>query len=218
MTTDKAYRKNGLAGAPPYAREDGTEVSPGEELRRAGEDMKGLHELFPEFHDAWLAYPREMPRGFVEEDFFWAKLNVDQRPTFTLSHRIAASNEEVQVVGIRDFYVSHFFDVLQRVAIVTQLDSGEQISSMWNGPGSTTGAVSHLYTSKWAANFCASKWSICWKTPVSAANRNTLAPIRCRTGMVGSSPARPRVRGFWRIAGRSRQACGAGRWSPAAVS
>ena len=51
-----AYRENGLAGALPYARKKGENVSPGEELRKTEEDMKGLHELYPDFHNAWLSY------------------------------------------------------------------------------------------------------------------------------------------------------------------
>ena len=47
-----SYRKNGLDGAKPYAREKGADVSPGEELRKTQENMQGLHELYPEFHNA----------------------------------------------------------------------------------------------------------------------------------------------------------------------
>jgi hypothetical protein len=31
------------------------------------------------------------------------------------------------LVGIRDYYVSHFFDLSQRVAVVTRLDSGNDM-------------------------------------------------------------------------------------------
>jgi hypothetical protein len=122
-----SYRENGLAGAQPYAREKGEEVSPGEELRKTEEDMKGLHELYPDFHNAWLSYPRNMPEDLVADDFFWVKLNIDERPAFMLSHRFVTNNEDVHLVGIRDYYISHFFDVSQRVASVTRLESGEHI-------------------------------------------------------------------------------------------
>jgi hypothetical protein len=121
------YRKNGLAGAKPYAREKGADVSPGQELRKTEENMQGLHELYPDFHNAWLHYPRKLPDDIVGDDYFWVKLNIDERPAFILSHRLAARNADMHLVGIRDYYVSHFFDVSQRVAVVTRLDSGNDI-------------------------------------------------------------------------------------------
>ncbi|MBW2208519.1 MAG: hypothetical protein JRG79_16555 [Deltaproteobacteria bacterium] len=122
-----SYRENGLAGAQPYAREKGEDVSPGEELRKTEDDLKGLHELYPDFHNAWLSYPRNMPEDLVGDDFFWVKLNIDERPAFMLSHRLVTNNEDAHLVGIRDYYISHFFDVSQRVAGVFQLESGEYI-------------------------------------------------------------------------------------------
>ena len=122
-----SYRENGLAGAQPYAREKGEDVSPGEELRKTAEDMKGLHKLYPDFHNAWLSYPRNVPEDIVGDDYFWIKLNIDERPAFILAHRLVANSEDMQLVGIRDYYISHFFDVSQRVAAVTRLDSGEHI-------------------------------------------------------------------------------------------
>jgi len=122
-----AYRENGLAGAQPYAREKGEDVSPGEELRKTEDDLKGLHELYPDFHNAWLSYPRNMPEDLVGDDFFWVKLNIDERPAFMLSHRLVTNSEDAHLVGIRDYYISHFFDVSQRVAGVLRLESGEHI-------------------------------------------------------------------------------------------
>lgn len=122
-----AYRKDGLAGAKPYAREKGAVVSPGQELRKTEENMQGLHELYPDFHSAWLNYPRNQPEDIVGDDYFWVKLNIDERPAFILSHRLVSRNEGMHLVGIRDYYVSHFFDVSQRVAVVTRLDSGKDI-------------------------------------------------------------------------------------------
>jgi len=146
-----SYRKNGLAGARPYAREKGDHVSPGEELRKTEENMKGLHELYPEFHNAWLSYPRKLPEDIVGDDFFWVKLNIDERPAFILSHRLVASNEDMQLVGIRDYYVSHFFDVSQRAAVVTRLESGKHILiyierawvDYWSGFASLSKKIGH---------------------------------------------------------------------------
>ena len=122
-----SYRKHGLAGAQPSAREKGDQVSPGEELRKTEENMQGLHELYPEFHSAWLSYPRSLPTDIVADDFFWLKLDIEDRPVFVLSHRLVAESEDMHLVGIRDYYVSHFFDVSQRAAVVTPLASGGHV-------------------------------------------------------------------------------------------
>jgi hypothetical protein len=122
-----SYRRDGLAGAKPYAREKGKNVSPGEELRKTEENMQGLHELYPEFHNAWLSYPRNLPEDIVGDDYFWVKLNIDERPAFILSHRLASGNENMHLGGIRDYCISPFFDVSLRVAVVTRLDSGKDI-------------------------------------------------------------------------------------------
>jgi hypothetical protein len=150
------YRKNGLAGAPPYAREKGEHVSPGEELRKTEENMKGLHELYPDFHNAWLSYPQKLPDDVVGEDFFWVKLDIDERPAFVLSHRLVANNEDIHLVGIRDYYVSHFFDVSQRAAVVTRLESGDDILiyierawvDYWSGFASLSKKIGHKVMEK----------------------------------------------------------------------
>jgi len=146
-----SYRTKGLAGAPPYAREQGDHVSPGEELRKTEENMQGLHELYPEFHSAWLSYPRSLPTDIVGDDFFWVKLNIDERPAFILSHRLVASNQDMHLVGIRDYYISHFFDVSQRAAVVTGLESGDNILiyierawvDYWSGFASLSKKIGH---------------------------------------------------------------------------
>jgi hypothetical protein len=147
----QSYRKSGLAGAKPYAREKGAAVSPGEELRKTEENMQGLHELYPDFHNAWLSYPRNLPEDIIGDDYFWVKLNIDERPAFILSHRLASRNDDIYLVGIRDYYVSHFFDVSQRVAVVTRLDSGKDILiyierawvDYWSGFASLSKKIGH---------------------------------------------------------------------------
>ena len=123
----RAYQEAGLAGAAPYAREDGESVSPGQELRRTEEAMTGLHELYPDFHDAWLRYPSRVPDDIVRDDSFWLQLDVEGRPTFILSHRLEARKDDMHLVGIRDYYISQFFDVSQRAAVVTRIDTGQDV-------------------------------------------------------------------------------------------
>ena len=89
--------------------------------------MQGLHELYPDFHNAWLSYPQNMPDDIVGDDYFRVKLNIAERPAFLLSHRLVANSEDMQLVGVCDYYISHFLDVSQSVAVVTRLASGEHI-------------------------------------------------------------------------------------------
>jgi hypothetical protein len=150
------YREDGLAGARPYARKNGEHISPGEELRKTEEDLKELHELYLDFHNAWLSYPRNMPKGVVRDDFFWVKMNLKNRPTFILSHRLATNYEDVRIVGIRDYYASHFFDVAERVAIVARIKSGEYILifierawvDYWSDFASLSKAIGHKVMKK----------------------------------------------------------------------
>ena len=72
-------------------------------------------------------YPRNVPDDIVGDDYFWVKLTIDERPAFILSHRLIANSENMHLVGIRDYYISHFFDVSQRVAVVARLESGKHI-------------------------------------------------------------------------------------------
>ena len=68
-----------------------------------------------------------MPDDIVGDDYFRVKLNIAERPAFLLSHRLVANSEDMQLVGVRDYYISHFLDVSQSVAVVTRLASGEHI-------------------------------------------------------------------------------------------
>ena len=72
-------------------------------------------------------WSRSMADDIVSDDYFWVKLTIDERPAFVLSHRLVANSGDMQLVGVRDYYISHFFDVSQRVAVVIRLESGKHI-------------------------------------------------------------------------------------------
>ena len=136
-----------------YSGSMGSESDPidPKELRKTEDNMKGLHELYPGFHNAWLSYPRNVPENIVGDDYFWVKTNIDDRPAFILSHRLVTSSEDMQLVGIRDYYISHFFDASQRVAVVNRLESGEDILiyierawvDYWSGFASLSKKIGH---------------------------------------------------------------------------
>ena len=109
------------------------------------------------------AIHRNVPDDIVRDDYFWVKLTIDERPAFVLSHRLIANSEDMQLVGVRDYYISHFFDVSQRVAVVARLESGKHILifverawvDYWSG--FAAGQEDRLQGHE------ASRWSIYWK-------------------------------------------------------
>jgi hypothetical protein len=148
-----SYRSKGLANASSYLRKDGTSVAPGEELRKTESDKTGLQTILSDFYREWLQYPDVQPASLTGDDYFWLKLTVEDRPVFALSHRLVSRSDDLQVVGIRDFYVSHFFDIAQGIAATIKLENGEHLFiyavnvwiSHWNGIEALDKAIGKKY-------------------------------------------------------------------------
>ncbi|SFE21090.1 hypothetical protein [Nitrosomonas sp. Nm166] len=102
------YRKRGLAGITPYARER-KETNPAEELHIAAQNSKLLAQFSPVLQKFWLDYPAPLPPG-TEERFFWLNRRVDDRPTAILSHRILHSSDTATVIITRQFFVGHSYN------------------------------------------------------------------------------------------------------------
>ncbi|MBW2243692.1 MAG: hypothetical protein JRH01_17040 [Deltaproteobacteria bacterium] len=117
-----SYRESGLEGVAAYARSRGSHASPGEELRRSTR-AAGLRHLAPTFERAWLNYPREVPAQ-ASETYFWARVDVNGRPAVALVHRLSLLEGTTQVVGQRNFYVSHFFDSGESLLAVGPVEKG----------------------------------------------------------------------------------------------
>jgi len=110
----QAYQKNGLKGIASYDRGNGTEASPGGELRFATQDSKILSAYFPELYQAWLNYPVALPNG-TEETFIWRNRQVEGRPTAILVHRIIYSAQTGELILSRQFYAGHSYNSNQLV-------------------------------------------------------------------------------------------------------
>jgi hypothetical protein len=110
----QAYQKNGLKGIASYDRGNGTEASPGGELRFASQDSKFLSGYFPELYKAWLNYPVALPNG-AEETFIWRNRQVEGRPTAILVHRIIYSAQTGELILSRQFYAGHSYNSNQLV-------------------------------------------------------------------------------------------------------
>ena len=110
----QAYRTDGLTGIPPYARGRGKELWVADELVEATMEAKVLAKHAPTFFEVLLKYPDVKPPG-LEEWFHWVNLEVDSRPNFVLSHRLALPGDGNFIVSERHFFVSHAYNSLQAV-------------------------------------------------------------------------------------------------------
>lgn len=109
----QAYRKDGLAGIAPYAR-DGANASPAEELRTATTSSTLLARYFPDLYKAWLNYPAKLPSG-AEEQFYWLNRKVENRPTAILGHRVLQTADAGSVILARQFFVGHSYNSSQLI-------------------------------------------------------------------------------------------------------
>lgn len=104
----QAYRKRGLTGIAPYARNE-AEANPAEELRIAATGSKLLAHFSPALQQFWLNYPAPLP-PHTEERFFWLNRQVDSRPAAILSHRALFSSGTASVIITRQFFVGHSYN------------------------------------------------------------------------------------------------------------
>lgn len=109
----QAYRKDGLAGISPYAR-DGADANPAKELHTATVSSKLFAGYFPDLYKAWLNHPNELPSG-AEEQFYWLNRKVEDRPTAILSHRVLQTSDTGSVILARQFYVGHSYNSSQLI-------------------------------------------------------------------------------------------------------
>ena len=108
-----AYQEGGIAKLAPYDRGDEGQTRPSRELRAAlREDLTQdarLTKLARGFLEALVHYPDPLPEGY-ESEFFWTKLDVDDRPCFTLTHRMFRNDTRGALVADRQFYVGHSYN------------------------------------------------------------------------------------------------------------
>jgi hypothetical protein len=107
-----AYRARGLAGIQPYARGEGRESNPAEELRNATSAARFLAREYPKIYDAFLHYPSGDQSG-IESRFLWLKQRIQDRPTFILAHRVLCVRDGVAFAAERQFYVGQSYNSLQ---------------------------------------------------------------------------------------------------------
>lgn len=122
----QAYRAKGLAGIAPYERAKGVQRLAGDELLQAAKGSVYLAKYVPIFYDILLDYPAAKKKPEVknfEESFYWVNLELFDRPTFVLMHRMALQVGDAYVAVERQFYASHEYNSMQQlVAALPTLD------------------------------------------------------------------------------------------------
>jgi len=114
----QAYRTKGLAGIAPYQRGRSDQRSPSDELLLATKQSAGLAKYVPALHDVLMNYPAakdKVKKDKFEESFHWFNVELFDRPTYVLTHRLAMFVDYAYVNVERQFYASHDYNSMQQV-------------------------------------------------------------------------------------------------------
>lgn len=123
----QAYRAKGLAGLTPYQRGRSVQLSAGDELRLSTKQSTYLAKYLPALHDVLMNYPaakEKVKKEKFEESFYWYNLNLFDRPTFVLTHRVAMLVDYAYVAVERQFYTSHDYNSMQQNVAAIQTKDG----------------------------------------------------------------------------------------------
>jgi len=119
----QAYRNGGVSAIAPYELGDGQQFKLGEYLQSISEITAVLEKFYPKFHKILLEYPK-IKDPDLKEQFFWLKMIVEGRPTFTLIHRMAMEENGAHVVAARHFYASQAYNGQQELGILLPSSKG----------------------------------------------------------------------------------------------
>lgn len=114
----QAYRTKGLAGIAPYQRGRSAQISAADELRLATKQSVGLAKYAPAFHDVLMNYRAagdKAKKDQFEESFHWFNVELFDRPTYVLTHRMAMFVDYAYVNVERQFYASHDYNAMQQI-------------------------------------------------------------------------------------------------------
>lgn len=123
----QAYRTKGLDGIAPYQRGRSAQLSAGDELRLATKQSVYLAKYLPAFHNVLMNYPagkEKVKNEKFEESFYWYNLELFDRPTFVLTHRLAMLADYAYVAVERQFYASHEYNSMQQIVAALQTKDG----------------------------------------------------------------------------------------------
>jgi hypothetical protein len=121
----QAYLARGVAGIAPYQR-DGEVSDPAEDLRAAAEASQLLPQAAPDLYRFLVDYPEHQPAD-VEQAFFWVKEVADDRPLFSLNHRMVQRRPDGPILLSRTFYAGHSFNASLSGAGVHPVQDGNAV-------------------------------------------------------------------------------------------
>jgi hypothetical protein len=121
----QSYLARGLAGVAPYQRAGGVS-DPAEDLRAAAEASLLLQEAAPEMYHRLVDFP-EHQAADVQQAFFWVKEMANDRPVFSLNHRMVQRRPDGVILLSRTFYAGHSFNASLSGAGVLPIQSGNAV-------------------------------------------------------------------------------------------
>jgi hypothetical protein len=121
----QAYLARGVAGIAPYQR-DGEASDPAEELRAAAEASLLLQQAAPEMYRGLVDFPDHQPAD-VQQAFFWVKEMANDRPVFSLNHRMVQRRPDGLILLSRTFYAGHSFNASLSGAGVLPVQDGSAV-------------------------------------------------------------------------------------------
>jgi hypothetical protein len=121
----QAYRRSGLAGIAPYARDGGTR-SPADDLRSATAAHRILKKSAPAAYQLMLDYPKGRPTG-TEEVYRWSQILAHGAPAFVLTHNLYIPDGDAWLGVQRQFYVSSGYNCEQAVVAFLPVTGGTAV-------------------------------------------------------------------------------------------
>ena len=123
----QAYQAKGLAGIAPYQRGRSAQLSAGDELRLAAKQSTYLAKYLPALYDVLINYPAGREKAKKEkfgESFYWFNIDLFERPTFVLTHRMSMLADYAYVTVERHFYASHDYNSMQQIGVAMPTKDG----------------------------------------------------------------------------------------------
>ena len=145
----RSYLAHGLAGLAPYQRDDETS-DPAEELRAAAEASPLLQQAAPEIYRGLLDYPEHQP-GDVQQAFFWVKEMANDRPVFSLNHRMVQRRPDGLILLSSTFYAGHSFNASLSGAGVLPVERGTRSSTPIGRRATRSRASCRRCATRWVA-------------------------------------------------------------------
>jgi hypothetical protein len=121
----QAYLARGVAGIAPYQR-DGRVSDPAEDLRAAAEASQLLQQAVPDMYRGLVDFPEHQPAD-VQQAFFWVKEMANDRPVFSLNHRMVQRRPDGLILLSRTFYAGHSFNASLSGAGVLPVEDGNAV-------------------------------------------------------------------------------------------